>query len=91
MKPQEAFNHIKQQIQIDIASIEDTNKALHIVQKLVDKSTPQKPIPEGQDDMDYILCPACRNPVGVVDDIYGENSLYKFCYHCGQALDWSDS
>lgn len=26
MSPQEAFNHIKQQIQIDIASIEDTNK-----------------------------------------------------------------
>ena len=89
MNPQEAFNLIKQQIQIDIASIKDMNEALHIVQKLVDKATPEKPIPEGQDNMDYILCPACHNPVGVVDDVYGENSLKKYCHKCGQALDWS--
>ncbi len=71
-----------------VRSSGSTGEALHVIQKLVDKSTPQKPIPEGQDDMDYILCPACHNPVGVVDDVYDENSLHKYCHKCGQALDW---
>lgn len=32
-----------------------------------------------------IRCPACEK-YGFCD----EGIPYKFCYHCGQALDWSD-
>ena len=89
MNPQEAIEHITNRLQADEKSYTEVDdKALAVIQKLGDKSTPQKPIPEGQDDMDYILCPACHNPVGVVDDVYDENSLHKYCHKCGQALDW---
>lgn len=89
MKPREALDHIKQRIQVNIDCINETNEALHVIQNLVDKSTPQKPMSEGQDEQDYILCPSCKNPVGAVDDYLGENKSNKFCHNCGQALDWS--
>jgi hypothetical protein len=63
--------------------------AMITAKKALQKQIPQKPIPEGQDEQDYILCPCCKNPVGAVDDYLGKNKLNKFCHNCGQALDWS--
>lgn len=90
MTSQEALDHIKQRIQVNTDSIKETHEALYVIQKLVDKLTPQKPMPEGQDEQDYILCPSCKNPVGAVDDYLDENKSNKFCHNCGQALDWSN-
>ena len=61
---------------------------LNIIMK---RQIAQKPIPEGQDEQDYILCPCCKNIVGAVDDYFCENKSNKFCHNCGQALDWGDS
>lgn len=82
MNPQEAFNRIKQQIQIDIASIKDTNEALHIVQKLVDKATPKKVVLTTS----TIRCPSCNKQLTNRGCLHSD---YKFCKWCGQILDWS--
>ena len=84
MTPQEAFNHILQRIQVKTDSIEDTHEALHIVQKLVDKATPEKLVLTTA----TIRCPSCNKWITNRGCLH---SNYKFCKKCGQALDWSDS
>ena len=62
-------------------------EAQDLLQELVDKATPKKPIKKLDDDFDYEFddsythhyCPNCENEV---EDTY--------CPHCGQALDWSE-
>lgn len=49
----------------------------------------RKPVAEGTDDMDFYLCPNCKVSVGSLDDTFEMNQESKYCYHCGQALDWS--
>ena len=69
----------------------DYGKAYDQLQELVEKATPKKVIGKQafnvgfSDDfeltIDVCYCPTCNK------------GLYKFgecCYHCGQALDWSD-
>lgn len=65
-------------------------KTLQIASAAIDKRIPRKPEYEGYDEQDRILCPCCKNPVGAVDDYFEENSLNRFCFSCGQALDWGD-
>lgn len=58
---------------------------LSVLRELVDKATPNKPIKDRPSKIRYVqtyVCPSCRNSFS------GEIS--RFCYHCGQALDWSD-
>ena len=83
----------KENAEKSCAFFEDRSKYVDVSELniIMKRQIAQKPIPEGQDNMDYILCPACRNPVGVVNDVYGENSLKKYCHKCGQILDWGDS
>ena len=56
-----------------------------ILQELVDRATPKKAIKDEIQDIRYItkyICPKCGGKItGRVSD---------YCYHCGQALDWSD-
>ena len=47
------------------------------------------PVAEGIDDMDFHLCPNCKAGVGSLDDVFELNQESKYCYNCGQALDWS--
>lgn len=73
------------------------------IQELVDKETPKKVLVENDTDSacdgDYSFtygysifsCPNCK------EVLYDENeggyiqiSSIKFCYHCGQKLDWSE-
>lgn len=53
--------------------------------ELVDKAIPKKAIKDEIQDIRYITkytCPMCGGKItGRVSD---------YCYHCGQALDWSD-
>lgn len=38
------------------------------------------------DDPPHFICPCCQNYMA------GEgSSLYKYCYNCGQALNWGDT
>ena len=53
----------------------------------LEKQIPKKPI-YGYDDMDYIKCPYCKEPIGAMDSIFNGS---KFCEWCGQAIDWGDS
>ena len=45
----------------------------------------------GEYDIDFNLCcPICGAVVGTFET--GENEYFsKYCYNCGQALDWSDT
>ena len=57
-------------------------KAINVLQELVERDTPKKPIIKKNDKFGVIFdCPNC-----------GKKNSYapmKFCYDCGQALDWS--
>lgn len=53
--------------------------------ELKEKATPKKPIKDEVQDIRYVtkyICPNCGGKfTGIVS---------KCCYHCGQALDWSE-
>lgn len=56
-----------------------------LLQELVDKATPKKPIKDEVQDIRYVtkyICPNCGGKfTGKISD---------YCYHCGQAFDWSE-
>ena len=58
--------------------------SLNAVQKALKRNEPMKVINginyKGQDIM---LCPNCERNAGKIND--------RYCSHCGQALDWTDS
>lgn len=79
-----------------------TDEQWELLQELVDKATPKKPVlsdnwkDEEQTDIydengfiDPIvsICPNCKK-YGIFDFEYGEK--FDYCKHCGQAIDWSD-
>ena len=93
----EALDYAKKHLD----SKQDIEK-IGVLQELVDKATPKKPIlsdswkDEEQTDIydengfiDPIvsICPNCRK-YGIFDFEYGEK--FNYCKHCGQAIDWSD-
>lgn len=84
MTPQGAINHIRQQIKVDIDCISETNEALYVIQKLVDKSTSKKPVIIDSPADYNERCPNCNERVDVFQD-------QRFCNNCGQALDWNSS
>lgn len=59
-------------------------EAIKTLQELIDKATPKKPIKDEVQDIRYVtkyICPNCGGKfTGKISD---------YCYHCGQALDWS--
>lgn len=63
---------------------------LSVLRELVDKATPKKPINKATYNYDDIpftaLCPNCKENLG-----YESKNIIKYCYKCGQALDWSDT
>lgn len=64
--------------------------ALAVARAAILKQIKRNPVAEGFDDMDYYLCPQCKNPVGDISDLYEQNKSGRFCRKCGQALDWGD-
>ena len=61
-----------------LGNCEDEN--LEVLQELVDRATPKKPIYESKLSRYGYRCPICEL---FVDD--------DFCKNCGQAIDWSES
>lgn len=63
-----------------------TWKTLDIAVKALEKQIPKKPIKSKEQKIRYVntyYCPTCN--LGFT----GFN-IAKWCYHCGQKLDWSD-
>lgn len=61
-------------------------KALDMAIQALEKQIPKKPIKSEEQVVRYVntyYCPVCR--LGIT----GTN-IAKWCYHCGQRLDWSD-
>ena len=56
----------------------------------VNKQIPKKVI-TGCDEQDDIYCPVCKFALATVDDHEYESTFYKYCPHCSQKLDWSDT
>ena len=94
-KYQEALDYVNKSVCTALSCLgiddEQSRKSLHILQKLVDKETPMKPIYEN-DLVDenivvdtWAYCPKCKEEID--HDRWGE----KYCSHCGQKIDWSDT
>lgn len=60
-------------------------EAIDVLKELVEKATPKKAIKSDVQDIRYITKYECPNCGG---NFTGK--LLDYCYHCGQAIDWSD-
>ena len=79
-----------------VDGLDRLDKDIEEIEKVFDRETPKKPHEKyyqiicGVDDtmncIDY-HCPNCGKKV--VSDIVNYKE-YRHCYHCGQAIDWSD-
>lgn len=83
-KYQEALQELRE----NTTCVSDYDEAVDLMEELVDKATPMKPIAHKVkfNSGSYYYrhnCPTCNEKI---DD----NIQYKYC-DCGQALDWSDS
>lgn len=68
------------------------------LQQLVDKATPKKPLKHPSYKFSFIdnifkqqklyICPTCRNAC-LVRIAPNERNENRYCYDCGQAIDWS--
>ena len=62
------------------------NEALNMAMQALEKQIPKKPVKSEKQVVRYVNtyhCPICN--LGIT----GTN-IAKWCYHCGQKLDWSD-
>ena len=65
---------------------EDDYKANEMAIKALEKQIPKKPVKSEKQVVRYVntyYCPTCE--LGIT----GTN-IAKWCYHCGQKIDWSD-
>ena len=56
------------------------HEAINIAIKALEKQIPKKPV---QWNRIVRTCPICHEP-------HSSFLGYKYCYNCGQAIDWSD-
>lgn len=73
---------------------------LEEAKKVLEKRISQKVIEQTEEDREFIdfVCPSCKTTLQqkiktCFSQRYFKNTIYKykFCLHCGQALDWSDT
>lgn len=90
MTPQEAINALKQ---INLKRVhpfydwEEMLEVRDIAINALEKQIPKKPIPTEEQDIRYAMnytCPSCGKH-------FTGTGIANYCYHCGQALDWSDT
>ena len=55
------------------------------LKEAIEKQIPQKP--SWDDSVPHSRCPVCHSVVSA----YIDSPKLSYCYHCGQALDWSDN
>ena len=63
------------------------NKVIALACKALEKQIPQKPIKTKEQHIRYSMCYICPN----CQRTFSGTGIASYCYHCGQALDWSDS
>lgn len=51
------------------------------------KQIPQKPTPSEKQQVRYAMCFTCPS----CERDFSGTGIADYCYHCGQALDWSDT
>lgn len=71
----------------------DFKEALQMARGALEKQTPKKPKIKNTQyvtgDFSYTFnCPVCDGFVG--DEYDEEDCVYKYCFECGQAIDWSE-
>lgn len=82
---EEALEIITNTIQTDkITAEQDT--ALAVAQKALQKQMAKKPIPNEKDNIRFSLCYSCPE----CGRTFSGTGIADYCYHCGQALDWSE-
>lgn len=52
----------------------------------LERMRPKKPIPNEKDNIRFSLCYNCPK----CGRTFSGTGIADYCYHCGQALDWSD-
>lgn len=86
-KYQEALKKLRK-----IEQTENTwDENCEVLQELVDKATPKKPINQSTPVVRQGYCPNCKGELrklGSRNEVVLEGQLY--CRSCGQALDWSE-
>jgi hypothetical protein len=89
-KYQKALDNLKTMGDKDLYNERNTEWC-NILQELVDKETPKKPIIRGLSGVAIHTCPVCNKELIVTND---EIVIYKtktnYCDECGQRLDWGD-
>ena len=68
-------------------TMEEMSKSMYLLQELVDKETPKKPIDIGFGPCSDLMlcCPTCKHGVVPIPTYHG-NKYYPRCPFCGQAL-----
>ena len=87
MKIQEAIENLKYLISDDCTDnqmdfVEEIETAINALEKQI----PKKPIATDEQHIRYsmnYICPLCGKH-------FSGTGIASYCYHCGQALDWSD-
>lgn len=64
---------------------ETLNANKSVLQELIDRATPVKPIKDAESKIRYMQTYTCPNCGGGFS-----GTISNFCYHCGQALDWEN-
>ena len=64
----------------------DNEELSSCIDKALEKQTAKKPIPTEEQNIRFAMnytCPSCKKH-------FTGTGIADYCYHCGQALDWSD-
>ena len=85
MTYEEALEIITNAIQTDKITAEGYI-VLALVQGALEKQMPKKPIPTEKDNIRFSLCYSCPE----CGRTFSGTGIADYCYHCGQALNWSD-
>ena len=64
---------------------ETLNANKSVLQELIDRATPVKPIKDAESKIRYMQTYTCPNCGGGFS-----GTISNFCYNCGQALDWEN-
>ena len=83
MTPQEALKIRKNPHFEDV----DNEELSRCIDEALEKQIPKKPIPTEEQNIRFAMnytCPSCKKH-------FTGTGIADYCYHCGQALDWSDN
>ena len=73
---------------VDVKAIVGGNEetmAMKLAVEALEKQIPKKPI-KAKEHIMYSMCYICPN----CQKNFSGTGIASYCYHCGQALDWSD-